>query len=174
VNNDDNPDGEAEVRAINDIEGVFEYTPENLDYDASDPQITIRTRTKLWDPIAGDYVRGPWSIVEDSEATAIFTFDPAENNQATVDSLDLRNFYTPYGGYPTSSEPVFVGTVSNDGRRDGLVVQFDHSGDGTIDGSVVTDHDGHFLYRANGFTPSATSKTITARVVEFDYLGQQQ
>ncbi|MEX2170470.1 MAG: choice-of-anchor Q domain-containing protein, partial [Pirellulales bacterium] len=159
---DDDADGQALVRP----DGSFEYVPQGL---VDNQSYSIRAATKVWD--SGQYLYH----LEDFDASATppvgFALNAAHNTAASVATLELRQNDSGVGQTPSSADPTFIGTVTNDGRRSGLVVEFDHNGDGVIDGTAVTNADGEFLYRAQGLSPSAVPQAITARVVEYDYFG---
>lgn len=87
----------------------------------------------------------------------------------------LSNFSTYLGSVPQITSlvhentsqpqnPIVRGQVTNDGGFDGLIVEFDHNGDGVYEGAAPVKSDGSFVYTVLGL--STASPSITARVRE--------
>jgi len=148
-------------------DGTFTHTPEGLiNGDARDVSI----RTKLWDPNGDQYLLGSWSEID----SVTFTLDQTENTPASVQGFSLWQNAAPVDQTPQSASPIFIGSVDDaDGNIAGLTVQFDHNGDGIIDGTAITKVDGSFLYEAVGLEPGVIAQTVTVQVLERDYWGDE-
>ena len=149
-------------------DGTFQFTPEGLEQLTS---YSIQARTKLWDPIAGGYQYD--HLIWSTAPSVSFTLDVSENDSAIVSELRLWQNAAAAGQTPQTGTATFVGQITNDGNRAGLVVEFDHNGDGVIDGTAVTKADGSFFYQAVGLEPSIAVQTITANALEIDYFGNE-
>ena len=83
--------------------------------------------------------------------------------------LQLKN---DTGGLPpdnVTADPTVVGTIDNDGNKDGLVVLLDFDGDGISDAQTATDASGHFEYTPPGLSDGDTI-AVCAKVKEWDAL----
>jgi Ca2+-binding RTX toxin-like protein len=145
-------------------DGSFEYRPAGL-VDAA--AVTIYVRYRVWNPASGAATYSDWTAV----TPVTLTLNAAENAPALVTELAPRSPIALVGGHAITMSPAFVGRVSNDGPLGGLIVRFDHNGDGIFDGSTVTRDDGSFDYRSANLQPGAAPQTITATVAERDYQG---
>ena len=156
-------------------DGTFEFTPDYSAYGwLSGTSHAIEARLRLWDP----YENADWFSITDWGSVsdvATFVLDDSENVPATIESESLTLLYNvAASGYPQSALPIFEGRVENDGGRlSGLLVEFDHNGDGIIDGSTYSRSDGTFVYEAFGLEPGDLVQTISARVVETDFWGEE-
>lgn len=150
--------------------GFFRYEiPELAGSAASPVSYNIVARGATADPSGGGHpVKG-----DESEA---ITLEYAPEAITPPNLTEFRLAYdTNPSGTATTSLPMFEGTVVNQpsekGRLGGLVVHFDHDGDGVTDGRALTKPGGSFLYEAIGLTPSTQLQTITAYAVYTDYWG---
>ena len=165
-----NADATVAVRA----DGSFEFTPQGLgDPNATSTTHNFRTRTKVWNP---DELVAAYQFSDSGGggvASKTVTLAASQYEAPTIDSLHLK-FNKAETGVEQSADPAFRGRIlkTNSGRLGGLVVQFDHNGDGEIDGTTITNSEGKFFYRAVGLEPSnLLTQTITAWVIEEDYWG---
>ena len=85
---------------------------------------------------------------------------------ASIDSLALANDTGTDTTDLVTTDASLTGTVSNDGETEYLLVEFDHDGDGVIDGATLTEEDGSFSYKPYGL--EAGQVTIQARVKDYD------
>lgn len=93
-----------------------------------------------------------------------FTYAIPVNAPAEVDELELVEDTGASATDNITYNAALTGQITNDGDLGGWIVQFDHNGDGLVDGTSVTDDEGHFTYAPQGLTEG--SKTIAARVKE--------
>gem|GEM_PF-6661645 len=160
-------------------DGRFEFRPE---FAAAAPAAqTIRARTRWWDPRAGaagsyQYEHLDWAT---NPHHVSFTLDPAANTPVSITQFEVWQTQSLGGSLPQTATPTFVGQIVNDGQVAGLTVEFDHNGDGIVDGTAITQPGvgtdgqpiGTFFYQATGLEPSTAVQTITATVVETDAFG---
>ncbi|MDC0934976.1 HNH/ENDO VII family nuclease [Pirellulales bacterium] len=144
-------------------DGTFSYAPALADFDDALPYV-VSAQTKIWDYV-NQYQYGPVNELLPVSAT----LDPAENQAPTILQLDLLHNSAAPGGTQQSADPAFTGVVGNDGALGGIVVRFDHNGDGLIDGETLTGADGSFLYEAANLEPSVATQTITAYAAETNF-----
>jgi VCBS repeat-containing protein len=144
-------------RAQSDGEGAFQFLPVGLGTGTR----TVRARVSQWDANQGAFVGGTWST------SFTFTLEAAPQTLATVSGLALTHDTGTSASDGVTSDPSLYGQVENDGSVAYLVVQFDHDGNGSVDGSVVAEADGSFGYTPSGL--AAGSRTLRARVREWDY-----
>ncbi|MEQ8837957.1 MAG: hypothetical protein RID07_14215, partial [Lacipirellulaceae bacterium] len=166
-------------------DGTFTYLPEELDPGVS---YTFDMRVAMWNPDYADpnlkYLYsnndGTWStsvdiVVDVTDNTAAyFIEDPANTEEDDRKGFRLRYNTAASGSVEQSAEPIFVGTIENDGRKGGLTIEFDHNGDGVVDGTTLTREDGSFQYNAVGLEPGELTQTITAIIRETDYYGNER
>ncbi len=145
VDGDDVVDGSTMATST----GSYSWTGSGL----SDGEITIRTRAREWIPGQTPVV-SPWTALT-------FTLDASQDIAPIVASLSLFNDTGESNIDGITRDARVAGSATDDGRLAGLVVQFDHDGDGNPDGSAGTDANGQFRY-----TPGWLSEgpvTILAR-----------
>jgi len=131
-------DGGATPLAAVDVapDGSFEYLPEGLIEGGS---YAFHVRVVQWDPLASSEILSSWT-----EAPAVaFDFVPSLASAPEVTSLERR---VPETSAVATTLAAFVGQVTGSGRVGGLIVRFDHNGDGVPDGQSITSDDGSFVY----------------------------
>ncbi len=151
---DHNGDGSAEGFALAGA-GTFSYVPTGI----SPGQLTIRARAGQWNQSQSGFEFGEWTSL-----TFTLAFDPTD--PPSVASLSLRFDTGTSNSDAITADPRIIGSVNNDGSRANLKVEFDHDGDGVIDGSLFTGNDGTFRYDAEGLQDGPV--TIRARVREWE------
>jgi uncharacterized delta-60 repeat protein/RHS repeat-associated protein len=137
-----------------DVDGHFTYLPTGL--IAGQANTLHVHASRLND--AGNPVFGPAS----SDLT--FTYQPA--SLATVSQLKLRADTGTSAVDKQTTDATLVGLLSASGDLSGVEVQFDHDGDGTVDGWAIADEYGNFLYTPVGLGLGAW--TIRARTSAWD------
>ena len=72
-----------------------------------------------------------------------------------IATLTLANATNPGTGgeVPTTTDPTLSSQLSGSGSLNGITVQFDTNGDGTVDGSVVTASNGSGVEGAFSYSP---------------------
>ena len=148
---DTNGDGVAEsTRTVtfitaNDSRG-FQYVPTGLQVGSN----TVAVRAMFTDPVSGVVNASSWKSVT-------YTFqEPAAPAVAT--------FVKSAAG--TTAAPVpkarVEGTLA--GNAPFVKVEFDHNGDGVIDGTATTDKDGKFLYDPTGLPAGQVTLRVRSSV----------
>jgi hypothetical protein len=142
--------GQANDTVTTDANGNFVYQPQNL---------APGTYTFNFRAVEGAYpsgqIDGPWEP---------FTFTVVTPNPPVVDKLSLADVTGP--GTSTTTDPTLTGHVTADGAPQQVEVDFNYSGDGTVDDSRMANSDGTFT-----FTPQnrpGGSQTIWVRAVNVD------
>src|SRR5690606_36151267 len=108
------------------------------------------------DPIAGVIYRtlSPWKSL---------TWRVVANSTPDIVQFELaRDTLSGFGGVSwatgvqpidrITSDPTLAGRVANDNGAELMRVEFDHDGDGIVDGFAVTDAQGAFKYVPAGLT----------------------
>jgi hypothetical protein len=152
---DDDGDQTADQSTTTDVLGNFSLTPDGL---AHGP-VTVYLRAREFDDVGGQFLYGDWVSFN-------FTHEQPVNTPAEVAELQLVNDLDETGTDPRATDPALLGLVTNDGPVEGLLVQFDHDGDGVIEGSAITDDEGRFTYQPLGLEIGPV--TIRARAKEYD------
>ena len=147
-NDDGNPDDTLEPAA----NGAFVYLAPDLETG----EVELNFRLRVWNDLEEDYVTGDWSPVA-------FTFETGTDLEPTVTDLGLR-VNTGNPNDTTTSNPMLVGAIANDGRVDGYLVEIDLDNDDEPDAETVTDAVGEFGYFPAGL--ALGTHTVQARVVE--------
>lgn len=146
--------GPAAQAAQADGYGRFSYQLQGL----SDGEVTVHVRAVTIAPQSGQVLVGAWQDFT-------FTQAAAANAPPVVAQLQLNND-TGVANDSLTTDPTLRGQVTDDNSAGSLVVEFDHDNDGVIDGSTVTDEDGHFTYAPAGSAIQAGELTIRARAKE--------
>ncbi len=153
---DEDGDGDAEGFTSTSTTGEFSYRPLTL----LPGTVTIRARSRAFDENLRTNIYGTWK-----EFT--FTLEATTFETGTV-SLSLAKPSATNSAQTT--DPAIKGTtVIGSGRH--AVVEFDHNGDGTPEGSVATDTTHQFTYVPIGM--GVGSHTIRARVREWNPVARQ-
>jgi hypothetical protein len=139
-------------------DGTFIFMPDDLSAGA----VTVAARYKVWNPEVGYQSDTVWS------SQVEFTLSASTNDPGTVATLDLQNQTGTHYGTPATGDATFTGTITNDGNKAGVIVEFDHDNDGVVDGQAGTREDGSFSYHIAGLTQGYY--TLRARTRETDYL----
>jgi hypothetical protein len=74
------------------------------------------------------------------------TLDPTANVAPSISDTRLFRDTLQSATDGITTDPRITGAVSNDGRVQSLIVEFDHDGDGTVDGRAYTGPSGQFWY----------------------------
>ncbi|MBL8869103.1 MAG: choice-of-anchor D domain-containing protein [Planctomycetaceae bacterium] len=148
---DHNGDGLADGNALTDDLGVFEYRPLGLTYSTH----TLRVRSAQYDVAYGSYLLGPWS-----EIPIHYIAPPAPQ----FTSLALVSDTGVSSTDKITDNPAIVGTLTLDDRPvSDYLVYIDHNGNGSADGTAITDRYGNFVYRPQNLpTGPVTLTLITA------------
>jgi hypothetical protein len=142
--------GQANDTVTTDANGNFVYQPQNL----APGTYTFNFRA-VEDAYPSGQIAGPWEP---------FTFTVVTPNPPVVDKLSLADVTGP--GTSTTTDPTLTGHVTADGAPQQVEVDFNYSGDGTVDDSRMANSDGTFT-----FTPQnrpGGSLTIWVRAVNVD------
>ena len=154
-NGDDLVDG----RAVAGESGLFEFRPVGLTLG----QKNIRARTSGWENSWSTEKYGAWMGYT-------FVLVAPTFSAATVSTLSLLKDTGTNTTDGLTTEPALTGQLAAGVGGRGIAyatVEFDHNGDGTVDGSTVSDENGKFSYVPIGVTAGA--KTIQARVKDWNY-----
>lgn len=153
-------DGDTVVdgTALTDEEGRFLFTPTLLDYGA----VTVTARVRQWDAAQDQWLIGAWSSLS-------FTYESQTNDAPRVVAIGLVNDNGTLDDDGVTTDSLLTGAVTNEAAVEGLVVEFDHNGDGTPEGSAVVDRFAQFQYQPEDLAYG--SVTIQARAVESDVSG---
>lgn len=149
---DHDGDGTVDGTTVTTADGSFQYSPVNLSRDVEYGVVTLRVRAidsyTQQEPIVGEWVD--------------FTFNFQAIDSPVVTSLELGLNESP-SGTPESSNATVEGTVEGHESAGLITIEFDHDGDGEVDGEVTADYLGQFTYQAQGL--SYGTHTIRARAV---------
>lgn len=152
---DDVIDGLAEF----DTDGVFQYQPSGLTAGSH----TIRARVTMWSDNELDFVTGAWTSITFEKSIPV-------NTPATITQFGLYNDNGVNSEDGITTDAAVSGLIVNEEGSAFLSVEFDHDGDGTVDGRVAAVESGQFVYIPLGVGQG--SQTIHARVREWDYYAQ--
>lgn len=167
-------DGTPDGQTTTDGNGRFEFTPDWLDVQSGgSTSIRIQVVEELNHPGPDFDVRyhsvGPWRL---------YTWTLLPNTAPEIVSYELKqDSYLNKAGFVEAdgtfrvldritTNPTLNGRVENDNGIADLIVEFDHDGNGEVDGTAVTDSDGRFEYLPEGLNTG--SHDIRARVTEVD------
>jgi hypothetical protein len=129
-NGDETPD----TSILTDHSGQFTYKPTSLTVGA----VTVYARGADWDPEFSEYVYGPWTEFEFTLAAA----SPPE-----VTNLRLKRDTGESDSDNITRDATILGDViTDDGPKQGVIIQFDHDEDNVIDGQTTTVTGGGFTY----------------------------
>jgi len=148
---DHNGDGLADGNALTDDLGVFEYRPLGLSYTTH----TLRVRSAQYDVAFGSYLLGPWS-----DLSIHYIAPPAPQ----FSSLALVSDTGVSSTDKITDNPAIVGTLTLDDRPvSDYLVYIDHNGNGSADGTAITDRFGNFVYRPQNLpTGPVTLSLVTS------------
>jgi len=154
---DSNSDGVKDAEVTVDKDGNFQFVPLGLSVGSH----TVRFRPKTLDYSTRSMVVSPWQE---------YNFNllaPKTNAPAVIASLDIEGFAGTSASTPRiTSNPILVGSVTNDGKASGVVVEVDLNGDGVGDDITWTGSDGLFRLPLVGLAYG--SHTVKARTVEWN------
>jgi Ca2+-binding RTX toxin-like protein len=166
-NGDDQPDAEV----LTDADGTFVFAPIGINQFLTGPlqdQASVRARLlgeEEVDPLSESKYNalGQWS--------APLNWSMLTNAAPTIDRFELElDTGLQNLGYEVldriTSDATLVGRVENDNGAAFLTVEFDHDGDGVVDGTTSTDENGNFRYVPQGL--GAGWWDIRAKVQETD------
>jgi hypothetical protein len=126
--------------------------------------VSVRYRLIHFDANDSVLSTGDWTAF-DFEMVA-----PPSGNSLTV-AVALAEQTGESNGTPTANDSKLTGSVT--GNLPQIVIEFDHNGNGTVDGTSNTELDGKFTYKPGNFSHRPTGLetgevTINARVKEYD------
>ncbi len=147
---DTDNDGTADLVTQTDAGGEFQMRPAELPEGA----VTYQVRTRETDPVTGAVNTGDWTAFS-------FTYEKPGNAPAEVSQLSLMEDTGDVTDDNISTNAALTGQVTNDGNVGGIIVQFDHDGDGIYEGTTVTGDTGAFSYAPQGL--EAGGHTVAAR-----------
>lgn len=155
VNNDGVVDGSTWTAA----DGSFQYRPTGVAVGS----VTVAARSTRWDYVTDAEIAGTWKPYT-------FTYEPLTPPAVSVLALshDTGNSATDRittDPTVTGSLAMSLGSVTADSVRTYLV-EFDHNGDGQVDGQTQTDLVGKFSYRPVNLPTG--SVTLRARSTQWD------
>ncbi|PHS10434.1 MAG: hypothetical protein COA78_11410, partial [Blastopirellula sp.] len=153
---DHNADDVSDGITVPYSDGTFDYRPTGLAVGTH----TIRARATIWDDNLQDFAEGVWTSIT-------FTTEQPTNVAATLGTYELDNDNGTDDADGKTSDPTLTGTIANDGPVGYWTIEFDHDGDGLVDGTTNADGEGTFKYVPVGVTSGAY--TVSARVREWDY-----
>lgn len=153
VHLDLNNDGVDEATTYTDEQGNFEITPNGVAVGS----VTARFRSSRLDPKTTNEVFGPWNSFS-------FTFQAVP--AAATGGLGLLTDTGSSDSDNVTSDPTIHGTLTGDTNLGSVRVEFDHNGDGTPDGSTISDPLGNFYYRPAGL--GLGEATVRARSRQWD------
>lgn len=156
---DHDGDGVRDGFTFTDAHGWFGYTPVGLPYGPA----TLRVRALEWLHADEEYLAGPWASID-------FTHEQQPAAVPLIVELSLANDTGQSDTDAVTYDPTIAGRVSDDGRLDGIVIEFDHDGNGTVEGFATADQWGRFSYLPAGL--AAGSVNVSARSREANAAGQ--
>ncbi|MEM9251476.1 MAG: choice-of-anchor Q domain-containing protein [Planctomycetota bacterium] len=135
----------GEITDNSDGTWTWTYTPPNGSSDSQTVTLTATDSdsasvTATFDLVVNDVVTGPLPSIADIRLANDDGVDPADE---------------------ITSDPTLAGELAGDSVSN-VVVEFDHDGDGIVEGTTVSDASGAFTYTA--FALTAGPQTIAARV----------
>lgn len=153
---DHNADGAADGSTQADRYGQFRYLPAGLAVG----EVTVRARGVEWDYAGQTALVGPWTSLT-------FILQQSQNQPPVVAELRLLSDSGVSSSDGYTANATLTGLVTDDRNVGGLAVEFDHNGDGVVDGVAVTDASGRFRYEPKALSHGNLS--IRARALEWDY-----
>lgn len=150
------PDGTAATSAS----GEFLYILSGLPIGTA---VTVQARAVESDATSQATLYGEW-------VSLAFTYVPSSDSLIVVSQLGLLVDTGDNDVDLITSNSTLVGLLVDDNSVGYLTVEFDHDGDGVVDGTTKSTADGHFTYLPVGL--AAGTVTIRARAQEWDYDGQ--
>ncbi|GAB6188178.1 Calx-beta domain-containing protein [Thermopirellula anaerolimosa] len=144
-------DGEADGEARTDQAGHFRYKPPGL----QPGEITVQARAVEWDADTSMELVGVWTS---------FTFTLEEAAGPTVANLQLVNDTGESATDLVTTDPRIAGDVTGVASFLGLTIEVDTNGDGTAEGTTLTDNQGHFTYTPRGLQPGEITLQVRAVV----------
>ena len=160
---DHNNDGVSDGSTISGGSGKFEYRPLGLPAGA----VTIRARAIDWDENLSTNVQGPWKSLS-------FTLQTPAFQPAVFTSFGLERDTGGSASDRITSDATLRGAISaggNGNTRAFVTLEFDHNGDGVVDGQTTTDAEGAFRYVPIGL--AGGTHTLRARAKEWNYQTRQ-
>jgi hypothetical protein len=156
---DHDGDGAADGQIVTDGQGQFSYRPRGLGYG----EHTIRARVAEWDTDYAAYRYGPWS-------TYTFVCEPGAGPEIGVLSLAHDDGSSSTDGQTTDA--TLVGELHAAAtERSNVVIEFDHDGDDSADGTTLTDENGGFTYLPQHLPRGAF--TVRARALGWNPVAQE-
>jgi Ca2+-binding RTX toxin-like protein len=146
---DTDDDGVVDASTVTDVDGAFAYKP----LDVEPGTVTLKARVKEYD-FDGDSQVGSWTTIQ-------FTYETPAGAPASIGSLSLSHDTGTSGTDLSTDDASIAGQIEGASDLFGTIVEFDHDGDGLVDGYTLTDSDGNFTYAPEGLDFGAT--TISAR-----------
>lgn len=154
---DSNSDGVKDAEVSVDKDGNFQFVPLGLSVGSH----TLRFRPKTWDYSTRSLVVSPW------QEYSFNLLAPKTNAPAVLATLDIEGFAGTSASTPRiTSNPILVGSVTNDGKASGVVIEVDLNGDGVGDDITWTGSDGLFRLPLVGLAYG--SHSVKARTVEWN------
>jgi hypothetical protein len=146
---DHNGDGLVDGSVLTDNLSVFTYRPQGLSYNSH----TLRVRSASYRVEFASYLLGPWSEI------SLQLFAPPA---PVIESLALVSDTGVSSTDKITDNPTIVGTVKLEERPvSDYLVYIDHDGNGTSEGTAITDRFGNFTYRPRNLKPGAVQLTLT-------------
>jgi hypothetical protein len=152
---DHDDDGTADGETVSDWSGAFTYYAAALTAGA----VTVRARAVVEDYHQGVQVFGDWSAFS-------FTKEAPTHTNFGIPELKLLNDTGADANDRVTYDRRVTATLSGTGDASYIIVEFDHDGNGSVDGSTRTDAWGEFVYYAAGISLGAV--TLSARTKEYD------
>jgi hypothetical protein len=147
---DYNGDGQPDASTTTDAQGNFTFAPSGL---AAGNQ-TIGVRAKIWDMASQGFLYSSWTTIS-------FNYQPTTTQAVAVSQLSLLDDVGTATTGPQATDPTVVGQLAGGTSVAYLTVQFDTTGSGMPDASVLADANGAFQFTPTGL-PFGTV-TIAAR-----------
>ncbi len=158
---DHDGDGVAEGTSVTGSEGAFTYQPTGI----TPGPVTIYARASEWDVATQAFIAGVWTAFS-------FTYEQPSLAAPTVNELRLSNDTGESGSDGVTTNPSLSGSVVYAGDVFGITIEFDHNGDGAVEGTTTTDYQGRFSYSPVGLP--AGPVTISGRAGVWDLIVDEQ
>ena len=159
VEYDVNGDGFADGSVAAELDGTFVIDLRN--HSLPFGPVTVALRANRADAESADWIEGGWQ-------TFSFVLEPIPFSPAEIDSLALSEDTDTPDDLITSNATLEGVATTALGVAAETLIEYDLNGDGVVDGSTMTDADGHFTLDLDETTLPNGSLTVRVRAASQD------